>query len=841
MKIYRAITLLMSWLLLVMLAGSALIAVAEEDPSQLQARAVGRIDAFIDHFLKTDDYLSLRPELDQAEQELRASHSAFVAGGNWASAAKSLLRLGQIQRMRGDMNASAEEYRQAETAAERVEDPELLAQALIGLARAETCQNDYSAAETHVCQAIRLSESLLDRKHLFDALDLLALIYVSNGDLNAAIDPLNRAFKVAGKINDETLLVYGHFDRAEIYLKRAEKCDYELDFEPCLTALNLARADYREALHLASKLGYSGLAQNSEHFLNEMDLREKLILSRQRSTKTWSNSRIFEPKGPGNVLVTEHFVTKLDPLPPEIEDYYRNIKKSQQQAGGLANIGEALNYHTEGMMQGYRGNQDAELVSYLQAVKNLEQERGKLRDERNRSRFLENKVGAYYAAILQLLERRRHTQAFELMESVKSRALADLMASRDPETKPEARRLYGDWIKLKSEISAHQSDMMRAISKPGEQDQAGIVKLGAEITSLEQQLQALESRLKKDVPQFGNIPISRPATLAELQQAMQREGFEMLQYLVLDSNVILWHVSASEVHVVNVFLPRSQVREKVQRLQQSLANPTLPFDVKIAQELYIFLYAPVKQWIRSERLLIVPHEDLHYIPFQVLQDPENSRFLGETHAISYAPSATVHLSLTPVQTLSGARLLAVSDPDISHADEEVETISKLYPDNRVAEGLARVSEVKDWVAGCGLVHLSVHGKFYPEEPLLSYLQFEADGHDNGRLTAAEMFGLNMTGTRLVVLSACETGRAEATHGNELQGMLRALLFAGANGVVSSYWPVESEATAFWMRTFHMVAQKLPPVEAARHALMAVKEHKDYAHPYYWAAFQTVSR
>ena len=72
-----------------------------------------------------------------------------------------------------------------------------------------------------------------------------------------------------------------------------------------------------------------------------------------------------------------------------------------------------------------------------------------------------------------------------------------------------------------------------------------------------------------------------------------------------------------------------------------------------------------------------------------------------------------------------------------------------------------------------------------------------------------MFGLPLDRSRLVVLSACETGRAEATHGNEILGMVRALIYAGAGTLVLSYWEVDSAATALWMQTFYQAALSRP--------------------------------
>ena len=125
--------------------------------------------------------------------------------------------------------------------------------------------------------------------------------------------------------------------------------------------------------------------------------------------------------------------------------------------------------------------------------------------------------------------------------------------------------------------------------------------------------------------------------------------------------------------------------------------------------------------------------------------------------------------------------------------------------------------------------------------MLSYLTLAPGAGDDGRLTAAEMFGLALDKSRLVVLSGCETGRAEATHGNEILGMVRALMYAGAGTMVLSHWKVDSEATALWMQTFYDAASSRPMPEAARAALVKVKGNSAYTHPYYWAAFTLIGR
>jgi CHAT domain-containing protein len=350
-------------------------------------------------------------------------------------------------------------------------------------------------------------------------------------------------------------------------------------------------------------------------------------------------------------------------------------------------------------------------------------------------------------------------------------------------------------------------------------------------------------RLATEAPHLSALLVSQPASLRALQESMKKEHYEVLEYLVLEHAVILWHISADAVHVRNVFLPRTLVMEKVKMLNAGLLDRSKPFDTPAAQDLYRFLIQPAKIWIKSERLVVIPHEDLHYLPFQALQNPDDGRYVGEQYALSVAPSATVLLGLKAGAPTTGASLLAVADPDLDAGQDEAQAVAKLYPQRSklVIDPLARETDVKRWVGDAEVVHLSVHGKFNATEPLLSYLKLARSDSDDGQLSAAEMFGLPLTRSRLVVLSACETGKAQATHASELLGMQRALLFAGANSLVLSYWSVDSDATAIYMRAFHQALQSSTPAMAARAALKTVKKQKDYAHPYYWSAFMLVGR
>ncbi|WP_437876255.1 CHAT domain-containing tetratricopeptide repeat protein [Sorangium sp. So ce513] len=111
------------------------------------------------------------------------------------------------------------------------------------------------------------------------------------------------------------------------------------------------------------------------------------------------------------------------------------------------------------------------------------------------------------------------------------------------------------------------------------------------------------------------------------------------------------------------------------------------------------------------------------------------------------------------------------------------------------------------------------------------------GGDDGVLTAAEVTGLDLSGTQLVVLSACDTGVGEPSHGEGVQGLRRALVIAGAETQVMSLWRIGDQATRHLMTAYYdrLVAGRARS-EALREAQLSLKGQPDTAHPYYWAAF-----
>jgi CHAT domain-containing protein/Tfp pilus assembly protein PilF len=111
------------------------------------------------------------------------------------------------------------------------------------------------------------------------------------------------------------------------------------------------------------------------------------------------------------------------------------------------------------------------------------------------------------------------------------------------------------------------------------------------------------------------------------------------------------------------------------------------------------------------------------------------------------------------------------------------------------------------------------------------------GNEDGVLTALETAGLNLSGTKLVVLSACETGLGDVANGEGVYGLRRALTIAGAESQVISLWKVSDEGTKDLMVSYYKrLINNVGRSQALRQTQLEMLSNPNYQHPYYWAAF-----
>ena len=113
----------------------------------------------------------------------------------------------------------------------------------------------------------------------------------------------------------------------------------------------------------------------------------------------------------------------------------------------------------------------------------------------------------------------------------------------------------------------------------------------------------------------------------------------------------------------------------------------------------------------------------------------------------------------------------------------------------------------------------------------------SNGNTDGILTALEVAGLDLWGTKLVVLSACDTGVGEVKNGDGVYGLRRALVLAGAESQIMSLWAVSDLSTRdLIVGYYRALLQGTGRGEALRQAQLQMLKDKAHRHPYYWAGF-----
>ncbi|MGZ3605841.1 MAG: CHAT domain-containing protein, partial [Thermodesulfobacteriota bacterium] len=175
------------------------------------------------------------------------------------------------------------------------------------------------------------------------------------------------------------------------------------------------------------------------------------------------------------------------------------------------------------------------------------------------------------------------------------------------------------------------------------------------------------------------------------------------------------------------------------------------------------------------------------------------------------------------------------------AEVEVNEVSAIFEKKLVLTGQqATKASVKSQGPGYDLILLSTHGEMIESNPLKSNLRFTPLERDDGKLTVSEIFDMEIK-ANLVTLSACETAlvRGETgdfPQGDDLVGLSRAFIHAGAPSVVASLWKVSDESTVELMRAFYRNIKTMSKSEALQRAQLGLMKSVLGFHPYFWAPF-----
>ena len=264
-------------------------------------------------------------------------------------------------------------------------------------------------------------------------------------------------------------------------------------------------------------------------------------------------------------------------------------------------------------------------------------------------------------------------------------------------------------------------------------------------------------------------------------------------------------------------------------VQRHLALLTVRMQLSM-QRLHALVWAPLAaRLVACTRVVVVPHAQLGALPFAALHDGKQPLALDLQLAV--APSARLaHLGL--MQALTTPRsLLAIGDSShLEHAASEARAVAALFsPGMACVDAQATMQSLREQASRFDVIHLACHAQFRDDNPMFSALHLA-----DAALTVELAQQLKLRAA-LVVLSACETGRAELGSGDEAQGLVRAFMVAGASRVLAALWPVDDAVTLAFMTVFYgALAAGSAPAAALRAAQISVM--REHSHPFYWAGF-----
>jgi CHAT domain-containing protein/tetratricopeptide (TPR) repeat protein len=809
-------------------------------------------------------------DLDLARQHFSAALDVNQKDGRGEVAATNQVNLAALESLRGGFIEADRLYRAAIGTWRAAAAWADVADALLGLGQLELRRGDYPAARVALEEALAIFDRTGPLTSALDARQLLASTYAAQGQLQAAIDALHTATQIAEARRA------GPGVRAALLLARA-------DLAVRLNALSEAERLYTQAGQLAARANDSDLGASAQHgrgmlmlerdnlrgaqAMFEVALRTQTAAGDARSaaitrvslaliTRQQGDSaqgerqlrraaddliRLQEPVGAAWALSELAAMEAEAGRPAAAESLYRRAIASME---GRSSPDVTWLLHAGlAHARAARGDHAQAAVFLRRAVAEIERSGRSLTLPERRSGFLSDKLDAY--AQLALLEQRRGevAAAFEISERLRAREMVELLGLG------RVGAAASGWDAGEQDLRRHiaaltdelEGSVFGPLRGPTITRDGGVTReaLLAAQTSYVNLLTAMRER----APRHAELVSHTPATWREVATRLQ-PGQVMVEYLISDSGSVAFVVTADTLAMVTLGIGRRELARLVEFARGAVESPRDSLWRGPFRRLHRYLIEPLESagvLHGAKALILVPHGELHYLPFAALlgtSGPLVARF-----EIATTPSATAWLALGARTRTRGEGILALAPriDALPGSDQELRAIERLAGEQvRTLRGrLATESQFREAAGAHRILHLATYGVLNKHNPLFSFVELSTGTNDDGRLEVHEVFGLSLRAD-LVILSACQTGvgsgrLADVPAGDDWIGFTRAFLHAGAKAVLATLWAVDDRATAALMEEFYRQGgAQAPPATALARAQRSLLNQTATAHPFHWA-------
>jgi CHAT domain-containing protein/tetratricopeptide (TPR) repeat protein len=814
-------------------------------------------------------------QFDQAQALAETARRVFTAEGDTLSLAKLDMNLGNLYARRGQHGLALDHFQQALLAYQALGDDLHAGFAQVNRANVLTLLDDFVSAEQLYAHARALFEAADLRSTVAMVDHDVAFLAYARGQYAEALRLFERARTTLTTVASPMDLAYIDLDESDVYLdlnlpedtlRLAWQAEHtfralKMDFEVARAQLNQAAAVARlgegnRALALLKEARSLFIHENNDVWQAHTDLQQVEVLSRLGTyhkahalavyvAETYQRLGLKSKQAYALLLAANLFIQ---------EERWVTAGDRLQKVNETLNEITApwLRYRVDaGYGQVYEGLGDVPqaIWHYRRAAEQAEQMAVTIPAEEQRTAFVADKQ-VPYEGLVTLTAPHNAREAFNWAERAKSRALVDLLAAgihprlrvTDEVDVVRAARLSA----LREELNWLYTRLTRGAA-PGD---SGLPPAGPEVREKiqvrEREVTALWHDLQAKHAEDLSLQRVAPLQVEELQAGLP-EGTLLVEYFIARDQVSAFVVARDQVEVYPGLCSMEELRPLLESLSFQISKgqygpayfqrhrAALLTSVRsvLAQLFHLLLEPLWSDLAKAETLLIVPHGPLHRLPFHALEF--NGQPLIETHTVSYAPSAAVLQFCRAKQPPLNARpvLLGVPDNGIARVGDELQALAQLFPQATCLIGPeATVDQLRLHAPQCGVLHLATHGLFRAEAPLLSGLQL-ADRW----LAVRDIYDLSLNAS-LVTISACESGLSCVTGGDELVGLVRGFLYAGAASLLVSLWMVDDEAMARFIVEFYRVWQAgVPKAQALRQVQRAFWH--EYQHPFYWAPMALV--
>jgi CHAT domain-containing protein len=822
--------------------------------------------------------LLLLGRYDQALSAGERARAIFHKQGNTRRLARLEINIGNIYHRQDRFSEALAFYERAYEQMLIHDDAEGLAAVLSNLSLCHISLNDFpKSLELH--QVARRHCEQKGMPILVAYADYnIAYLYFLRGEYGRSIKMLRDASVSAKKANDPYQLALCNLDLAEIYLE----LNLSAEAGELGRAAHAAFHDLGFGYEAAKALGFAAIAssrqgqafeavklfaQAKEMFVRDQNQVWPSLIDLYEALVLFTEGRLFEARrlcaaaheffrAPassmrGKAVLADLLLARIALRLGDTKLAKQNCEMALQDVANLDS--PTLLYQAEflmGEVERVTGNEDAAYRSYSRARTAVERLRSSLRGEELKIAFFENKLEVY-ECLVDICLRRQNSfeEAFAYIEQAKSRTLMDLL--NQPVHVPSAvdpgqSELVRSIRNLREELNWYYNLIEREQLRPEERSQE-------RVQQLEQQARSREADFVRAV---------KEATVAEANEAgVQLPSNMSLEYIrsVLPADTALVEFFCAHDRIVVCVLTRDSlhicpvtVQSRIQKLLQFLqfqiskfrldpqyvatfSQALLESTQAHLKSLYQELIAPIRHLLNSRHIVFVQHGLLHYVPFHALHDGEC--YLIDRFSISYAPSASVyaHCQTKAVNVTGDSLILGVPDERTPAIRAEVDALARILPNSKLFLG---DEATEDILKTCGprskSIHIATHGYFRQDNPMFSSIRL-----GTSHLSLYDMAHLQLP-VELVVLSGCATGLNVVTPGDELMGLVRGLLQAGAQSLVLSLWDVHDDSTKEFMVEFYTQLQAgHSHAEAMQSASVSLREHRP--HPYHWAPFLLIGK